>query len=223
MNLTKSFEFFNPCEHDDAINIIGCGSVGSTIAENIARLGVRKIVLWDFDKVEPHNIANQMFTDKDIGKEKVEAVKDMIVAINPDLTDGVEIKSRGWNGELLSGYVFLCVDNIETRRQIVESNKHNKYVKAMFDFRTRLLDAQHYAADWSSPKMRKDFYNSMDFSHEEAKEETPMSACNIELSVCPTVRMICAAGVANFMNFWSKKEIKKIILIDAFSFSIMSF
>ena len=88
--------------------------------------------------------------------------------------------------------VFLCVDNIDLRRKIVEMHMDNPYVKAMFDFRTRLEDAQHYAADWSDYKMKKDFLNSMNFSHDEAKEETPVSACNVTLSVCPTVLVICA-------------------------------
>ena len=97
------------------------------------------------------------------------------------------------------------------------------YVKAMFDFRTRLEDAQHYAADWSNDDMKKDLLASMQFTHEEAKEETPVSACNVTLSVCPTVRIICAYGVANFMNFWNGKPLKKLILADAFKFDVMAF
>lgn len=119
--------------------------------------------------------------------------------------------------------MFLCVDNIELRRAIVEKHMDNPYIKAMFDFRTRLEDAQHYAADWSDYKMKKDFLASMEFSHEEAEEETPMSACRVVLSVCPTVRMVCALGVANFMNFWNGKPIKKLILIDAFNFMLDAF
>ena len=93
----------------------------------------------------------------------------------------------------------------------------------MFDFRTRLTDAQHYAADWSDYKQKKNFLASMDFSHEEAAEETPVSACNVTLSVAPTVWVICSLGVANFMNFWNGKPIKKLILADAYSFMFDAF
>ena len=44
------------------------------------------------------------------------------------------------------------------------------YVKAVFDFRTLLEGAQHYAADWKDTKMKQDLLNSMQFSHEEAKD-----------------------------------------------------
>lgn len=223
MDLSKSYEYFQPEKNTSRIHIIGCGSVGSTVAENLARAGVENFTLWDFDVVEPHNLANQMFRKKDIGRKKTDALLDMLCEINEDIADKAEIKDEGWTGQRLSGFVFLCVDNIDLRREIVEKHFDNPYIKAMFDFRTRLEDAQHYAADWSNYKMKKNFLNSMQFSHDEAKEETPVSACNVTLSVAPTVRIICAYGVANFMNFWNGKPIKKLILADAFNFQLDAF
>lgn len=223
MDLSKSYEYFQPEKDDSRIHIVGCGSVGSTVAENLVRCGITKLTLWDFDTVEPHNLANQMFRQKDVGKTKVDALLDMLKEINPEVEDDVVLKKDGWHGKMMSGYIFLCVDNIELRKKIVEQHMDNPYVKAVFDFRTRLEDAQHYAADWSDEKMKTDLLNSMNFSHEEAKEETPVSACNVTLSVCPTVRIICAYGVANFMNFWNGKPLKKLILADAFGFDLMAF
>ena len=223
MDLSKSYEYFQPEKDDSRIHIIGCGSVGSTVAENLARCGITKMTLWDFDKVESHNLANQIFRQQDIGKAKVEALKDILSDINPEINKDVELMPEGWQGKIISGYIFLCVDNIELRKTIVEKHFDSPYVKAVFDFRTRLEDAQHYAADWSDYKMKKDLLNSMNFTHEEAKEETPVSACNVTLSVCPTVRIICAYGVSNFMNFWNGKPIKKLILADAFNFMLDAF
>lgn len=223
MDLSKSYEYFQPEKNRNRIHIIGCGSVGSTVAENLARSGVTKMTLWDFDKVEAHNLANQMFRQKDVGRPKIEALADMLAEINPDITGDLKFKPDGWDGQMLSGYVFLCVDSIEIRRAIVEQHMDNMNIKAMFDFRTRLEDAQHYAADWADPKMKKDFLASMNFSHEEAVEETPVSACNVALSVCPTIRVICALGVANFMNFWNDKPLRKLILADSFNFALDAF
>ncbi len=93
----------------------------------------------------------------------------------------------------------------------------------MLDFRTLLESAQHYAADWSDYKMKKDLLNSMNFSHEEASEETPVSACGVTLGVAPTVRAICALGVANFVNFIRGKGLKKLIILDAFNFMLDAF
>ena len=95
-------------------------------------------------------------------------------------------------------------------------------IKAMFDFRMRLTDAQSYAANWKDMKMIESFLNSMNFSQEEGQAETPVSACNITLSFASTVFTIVAAGVSNFVNFVKGNPLKKMIVADAFDFSILA-
>lgn len=223
MDLSKSYDFFQPEKDDAKIHIVGCGSVGSTIAENLARCGVKNMVLWDFDTVEAHNIVNQMFRQQDVGKSKVEALKDILCDINPEIVDTVELKPEGWQGKLMSGYIFLCVDDIAIRREIVEKHMDSPYVKAVFDFRTLLESAQHYAADWSDYKMKQDLLKSMQFSHEEAAAETPVSACGVTLGVATTVRLVCALGVNNYINFVKGKGIKKLMIIDGFAPDLLAF
>ena len=222
MDLSKSYDFFQPEMCQSRIHIIGCGSVGSTLAELLVRYGLKNITLYDFDQVEPHNIANQMFTQSDIGKDKVTAVADMLVSINPELADTLRICDKGYVSQKLSGYVFLCVDNIELRRRIVEENMANPTIKAMFDFRTRLTDAQYYAADWSDQRQRESMLGTMQFSHAEAAEATPMSACNVPLGVAATVRLIVTYGVVNFIDFLKKGTLKKQILIDTERWDLFS-
>lgn len=223
MNTNKFYDFFKPDMINERIHIIGCGAIGSLVGDTLARMGLTKITLYDFDTVEAHNIANQIFTEHDIGKPKVVALRDRMLAINPDMEEDLFIQPVGYQNQTLSGYVFLCVDNIDLRRNIVENHKFNMFIKAMFDFRMRLTDAQHFAADWSDPKAIQSLLNSMQFTHEEAKQETPVSACNLTLSVIPTVWMIVSSGVANFMNFAKGAGYKKIIYIDAFKHSIEAY
>lgn len=223
MDLSKSFDFFRPCDLTSRVHIIGCGSVGSTVAENLARFGITDITLYDFDSVEPHNIANQMFVQSDIYRPKIEAVEDMIYKINPDARGHVRLEPKGWTGQKLSGYIFLCCDGIELRKKIVEANRYNTYIKAMFDFRTGLIDAQHYAAEWSSSIAKENFLKSMNFTHDEAKEQTPVSACNVELSVVPTIRIIVGLGVMNFINFVKGQPLKHMIQTDTVRFILDAF
>ena len=220
MDLSKSYEFFKPEMLKGRVHILGCGSVGSTVAELLARFGITEISLYDFDDVEPHNLANQMFTTEHLFKNKAECVADMICKINPDAKDDLKIYKEGYTGQKLNGYVMLCVDNIDLRRKIVTDNKYNPNIKAMFDFRTRLTDAQHYAAAWNDEKAKDALLGSMNFSHEEAMRETPVSACHVTLSVAPTVRMICNLGVTNFINFVKEGKLHGMILADAFKFEV---
>lgn len=221
MDLSKSFEFFNPDTDTAKIHIVGCGSVGSTIAENMARCGITKFVLWDFDVVEPHNIHNQMFTQAQIGMNKAEATRDIILSINPEAK--VTVKTDGWKGKILSGYIFMCVDSIELRREIVEKHMDSDAVKAVFDVRTMLTGAQHYAADWSDQKMKDALLATMQFSHEEAAAETPVSACGVTLGIVTTVRLICAMCVNNYIRFVKGEGIWKFLQMDGFYATLDAF
>ena len=220
MNLNKSRDFFNPDNFDDNIHIIGCGAVGSTIAENLTRLGIKELTLWDFDDVEEHNIANQMFFTHQIDKPKMDAVEEICKMINPEIS----IKKKGiYTDETLSGYLFICPDSIKVRRTILETNLGNPHIKFITDGRMRLTDAQSFSSDWTTPEKRKALLDTMDFTDEEAAGETPVSACGTTLSVNFTVRCLVSLMVANFVKFILTGKLQKMITIDLSTFVIDSF
>lgn len=64
--------------------LVGCGSVGSFVAMQLARSGVGKFVLCDTDTLEIHNICRHQCGFDDLGRYKVDAVKDKILNINPN-------------------------------------------------------------------------------------------------------------------------------------------
>lgn len=220
ININKHAEYFDPIQVTDSVHIIGCGAIGSHVAEMLARLGIENIHLYDFDKVEAHNLANQMYFTTDIGKNKIHSLLSTLLMINSDLQETCVLHSKGWLEDMrpLRGYVFMCVDSVKIRRAILQTNQYSNQVKAFFDFRMRLSDAQHYAVEGSSEGVER-MLKSLDFTEEEALAATPISACGTTLSILPTVRMITAVGVANFINFVKGEPLKKMILIDAFAFT----
>ena len=65
--------------------LCGLGGVGGTALEALARTGVSHFILMDFDKVAPSNLNRQiLYTQKDIGKAKVDAAKERVLSINKD-------------------------------------------------------------------------------------------------------------------------------------------
>jgi len=72
--------------NNSTIAIAGCGCIGGFSAELLARMGVGKLVLADPDVFDVTNINRQCAaTYHTVGKLKVEALKDHLLAINPDL------------------------------------------------------------------------------------------------------------------------------------------
>ncbi|MCV3385600.1 thiamine biosynthesis protein ThiF [Campylobacter lari] len=66
-----------------SVAVCGLGGLGSHIAINLARSGVGRLHLIDFDVVEPSNLNRQAYIVEDLGKFKAEALKDQIAKINP--------------------------------------------------------------------------------------------------------------------------------------------
>ena len=222
MDLNKSLEFFDPSKvKNKRCHIIGCGSIGGFVAEALARHGVENIYLYDFDIVEPHNIVNQIYTELDIGKHKEVALMEFLYKINPRLKRTLKLRGK-YTDQILTDYVFMCVDSVEVRNQIVETNKNNPLVKAIFDFRTTLHEGQCYYADWTKQKERDSLIESLNFTHEEALENTPVSACGFELSVSPVVIITALMGVVNFMNLINNEETKRLIIINPYSYNFLA-
>lgn len=63
--------------------IIGCGSVGSLVALELARAGVGRFFLIDMDILSYHNICRHQCGIQDVGKFKTTAIKERILQINP--------------------------------------------------------------------------------------------------------------------------------------------
>ncbi len=64
--------------------IIGAGGLGCPIADYLTRAGIGTIGVADFDKINLSNIHRQnLYNSKDVGKYKVDVVKERIKSINP--------------------------------------------------------------------------------------------------------------------------------------------
>ena len=65
------------------VGIAGLGGLGSAVAIALARIGVGRLILVDFDVVEPSNLNRQQYFIHQIGMPKVEALQENLSKINP--------------------------------------------------------------------------------------------------------------------------------------------
>lgn len=66
-----------------SVGIAGVGGLGSAIAVALARIGIGRLVLADFDVVEPSNLNRQQYFVDQLGQHKVVALCDTLKRINP--------------------------------------------------------------------------------------------------------------------------------------------
>ncbi|MCX7846832.1 MAG: sulfur carrier protein ThiS adenylyltransferase ThiF [bacterium] len=65
------------------VGIAGLGGLGSTVALALARMGVGRLILVDFDLVEPSNLNRQQYFIDQLGQPKAHALTATIARINP--------------------------------------------------------------------------------------------------------------------------------------------
>lgn len=66
-----------------SVGIMGLGGLGSMVAVSLARIGVGRLVLADYDVVEPSNLNRQQYFTGQIGMNKTDALKQNLALINP--------------------------------------------------------------------------------------------------------------------------------------------
>jgi sulfur carrier protein ThiS adenylyltransferase len=93
------------------VGIAGLGGLGSTVAVALARAGVGRLIIADFDMVEQGNLSRQQYFIDQVGKNKVDCVTENLQRINP----GVQV--RGHHADVIAE----CFDAAEEKRMIVET------------------------------------------------------------------------------------------------------
>ena len=106
-----------------AAGIAGCGGLGSAAAIALARVGIGRLRLADFDVVEPSNLNRQQFFVDQIGRPKVEALAENLARINPFVVVETERRRIGRDdaAAVFAGcdVVLECFDDPRAKRDLL--------------------------------------------------------------------------------------------------------
>ena len=107
------------------IAIAGLGGLGSNVAAALARAGIGKLFLVDFDRVDITNLNRQQYFTEDIGKKKTEALLSIIRKINPvieiETADTYVTEKNALS--LFSDYSIVCecFDKAENKAMLINT------------------------------------------------------------------------------------------------------
>lgn len=120
-----------------AVSICGLGGLGSNIAILLARAGIGKLILIDFDKVDITNLHRQQYKASQIGMYKTEALSCNLKEIAPYLETEIHTVRMDENNysELLQSADIICeaFDHAEAKANLVNfvlSEMPEKYIVA---------------------------------------------------------------------------------------------
>jgi len=115
--------------------IAGCG-IGSSLAICATRLGFRHFVLVDGDTVDTHNLNRQFYEAADVGRLKVDALRDHILRINPgaQVTVVAENLDNSNTDQIVAGVdiVFDTVDFLDLKAILGLHESAHKHRKPVF-------------------------------------------------------------------------------------------
>ena len=136
MNFTHQMEIFNPNDYNTKVVIIGAGSTGSHLAFILSKMGINDMMVIDDDKIEITNIPHQHYRISDIGKFKVDALKEIIKDFsNIDIKTDKNRIDENSNINLGINTIFIsCVDTLKSRKILLEhlEDSHNIFIDTRF-------------------------------------------------------------------------------------------
>ena len=105
--------------------LFGVGGVGSWCAEGLVRSGVKHLTIVDADNVVPSNINRQrMATVSTVGRSKVDALKEMLLDIDPDAV--IEAVHARFNEETAASfglenydYIIDAIDALKDKASLI--------------------------------------------------------------------------------------------------------
>jgi molybdopterin/thiamine biosynthesis adenylyltransferase len=105
------------------LTICGAGALGSQLADNLARQGLRQMRVIDRDRVEAHNVGTQVYGEHEVGAWKVEVLRQRLFRATGVEIEGIrkEFSDRSARGLLQdAGLVIDTFDNSASRRLVQE-------------------------------------------------------------------------------------------------------
>ena len=107
------------------VAICGLGGLGSNIAVALARAGVGKLILIDFDRVDITNLHRQQYKANQIGKYKTDALAENLTEITPfvEIEPHTAYVTQDNAVELLSEAAVVCeaFDNAECKAMLTNT------------------------------------------------------------------------------------------------------
>ncbi|MBX9685091.1 MAG: ThiF family adenylyltransferase [Candidatus Obscuribacterales bacterium] len=171
------------------IDVIGAGATGSKVVLSLAKLGLQKIRVFDFDEVARHNIGNQAFGNDDIGKKKVDALSELVYRQTGLKLDARCEKVDG--SQELGPIVFLLTDTMASRKEIWER-------ALRFKSRVKLMIETRLGAD----SMYIYTINPCSLPEVNGWESTLCDDAKVERSACGKVSLGPSAGILAEKAVW---------------------
>lgn len=169
IDFTRQRDWFDPKTSSKTLTVIGAGGIGSLFSVMAGKLGINKIVIYDDDLVETHNLPNQFMPLNSFGYAKVDALADAIEQFA--ISEIEPIRCKVDETSTLRGLVVSGVDSMQARQEIAKAVRRNRFnIERYWDARIGGEKIVIYSVNPKNPD-EWDAYEKTLYSDEEAQED----------------------------------------------------
>ncbi|MGZ3771354.1 MAG: tRNA threonylcarbamoyladenosine dehydratase [Bdellovibrio sp.] len=200
------------------VMVIGLGGVGSWAAESLARSGVGKLTVVDFDEICITNANRQLHALQGlVGKKKAEVMAERLCKINPQATvNAIPEFYNEQNSEMMLShqpdYIVDAIDNLTAKAHLLATcrAKGLKVITSagsaakMDPLRIKLTDLSETYVDPMASQLRKILRQKYDFSNKEKfgipcvfSDEIPMQPEELKYDKGMGFKCVCPQGQNN--------------------------
>ena len=151
---------------DVPITVVGAGAIGSATVISLAKVGFRKITVYDFDVVSDENMSNQFYAISQIGNSKVTALQKMTQSLA-----GISIQPMNmkYDFPLTPNSIVICaVDCMTVRKEIFEHHR-DTICRFFIDTRMGAEELQIHALSLTDKKRANSYAKSL-YSNDDSVE-----------------------------------------------------
>lgn len=207
-SLTRQMDIIPMDKLGQKITVIGAGAIGSCAVMALAKMGFSNISIYDFDKVEEVNLNNQWFMKGDVGRFKVEALRDMVQMFTGFRVEAI---NHRFEAQPLHGIVISSVDSMKVRAQIWDSFRKSQGASWLIDPRMASEYALQYVmANFDAKDAQT--YQKVLYSDEKAVQErctakaTMYTSMGIGAHVAKAVKDIVTDNSYARITHWNIKQ-----------------
>ncbi len=178
------------------VGIAGAGGLGSNCAISLARVGVGRLIIADFDTIDESNLNRQYFFIDQIGMKKVYALRDNLLRVNPSahiipIDEELNPQSILFNFEQCD-IIIEAFDKAEMKHMIIET---------VHDFfpEKPLICAMGLAGYGNTNQMRVQKFNNL-YICGDMEQEVSESNPPIAPRVCIAANMQADVAISILLN-----------------------
>lgn len=197
-NFAHQMKLFDPARARP-VTLIGAGSVGSFVALFLAKAGVSDITVFDHDTVASHNVPMSLYRESDLGRRKVEALRDIVKAltdvelvINPVMYTAQPLKRCS---------VIMSVDEMDKGRiPIWETVRGSTSIDVMLDTRVHQAYGELYTIKPCSLDDGENYTKTLFLN-----SDVPTRMCGTH-GFAPVSTGLASSTVSSLCHFWMTGE-----------------